>query len=189
LNKIFESSVSQYIKSKSNDCFRVYLHTQTTNLTEELLISPCMKKDELVRVCRDFLVQRINENKTEIELLNQDLLSESKSTAGDKHETGRAMIHLEAEKSVARLREHEELLLRWDRIDFTEEYTSVKPGAFVTTDHGSFLISVGAGKVMINTQDIHLLSSSSPLAQALNGKTVGDAITLQQRQYHILSIA
>lgn len=147
-----------------------------------------MKKEDLVRACRDFLVERINENKMELDTLQQDLLSESKSSAGDKHETGRAMIHLEAEKAAARLRENEDLLFLWDRIDFSEKHTVVRSGALITTDKGSFLHSVAAGKILVNNSPVHLLSASSPLIKAMNGKKAGDIIPVQQHSYHILSI-
>jgi hypothetical protein len=147
-----------------------------------------MKKEELISACRDILQKRVNEYKKEMDALQQDLQHESKSTAGDKHETGRAMLHLEAEKCSSRLRESEELLMHWDRIDFSTKYSEVLPGALIITNYGIFLYSVGAGKILLNHLTVYLLSSSSPLIKSLNGKMKGDNVTVQQQTYKIESI-
>jgi hypothetical protein len=98
------------------------------------------------------------------------------------------MLHLEAEKCSSRLRESEELLMHWDRIDFSTKYSEVLPGALIITNYGIFLYSVGAGKIILNHLSVYLLSSSSPLIKSLNGKMKGDNVTVQQQTYKIESI-
>ena len=55
-------------------------------------------KEQLYEFCRAYIdgrTIRINES---IKSIQESLSSETKSSAGDKHETGRAMLQLEREK-------------------------------------------------------------------------------------------
>jgi len=47
--------------------------------------------------CKSFLESKLAAHKNQIDLLYESLYSETKSSAGDKHETGRALIQLEIE--------------------------------------------------------------------------------------------
>ena len=62
-------------------------------------------KTQLLNRCEAILKHKL-EN---LNAINQDLMtaleSESKSTAGDKHETGRAMLQLEREKIGEQIKE------------------------------------------------------------------------------------
>jgi len=54
-------------------------------------------KEELYKLCVNHINDTINTNNKCLKQLSDAIASESKSTAGDKHETGRAMINLEQE--------------------------------------------------------------------------------------------
>ena len=56
---------------------------------------------------------------------------DTKSTAGDKHETGRAMMHLEREKGEMQLIEAEKLKSFLDRVDISKTYQTVQTGSLV----------------------------------------------------------
>ena len=49
--------------------------------------------------CKSFLESKLHGYKKSLDLLYESLNSEIKSSAGDKHETGRALIQLEIEKN------------------------------------------------------------------------------------------
>lgn len=147
-----------------------------------------MKKEALIRACRALLEERIAECRRTLAELQVDLTSESKSTAGDKHETGRAMLHLEAEKEAARLNEAESLLQQWDRIDFVSAPAEVMPGAWVQTGEGHFLISVPLGRVAVSDTVFFLISPVSPLGKLLQPKRKGDTVHLNGKTFTILGI-
>ena len=62
-------------------------------------------KEKLHKQCQDALNQRLEVIKSTISDIQNSLQSETKSTAGDKHETGRAMLQLEREKAGNQLAE------------------------------------------------------------------------------------
>lgn len=62
-------------------------------------------KQELSNQCLEFVENRFQTIQNTINEIQESLLSETKSSAGDKHETGRAMLQLEREKSGNQLAE------------------------------------------------------------------------------------
>ena len=60
-------------------------------------------KKLLLEACFNFVLQKEGTILQSIQSNKNDLFSETKSSAGDKHETGRAMIQLEMEKASQQL--------------------------------------------------------------------------------------
>ena len=56
-------------------------------------------KEQLFTQCLAFIDNRLITIKNTMQEIQESLLSETKSSAGDKHETGRAMLQLEREKA------------------------------------------------------------------------------------------
>ena len=67
-------------------------------------------KLELYNKCLAFTQDRLNTINKTIQELQESLTSETKSSAGDKHETGRAMLQLEREKAGQQLAEIKKLI-------------------------------------------------------------------------------
>ena len=66
-------------------------------------------KQQLYKLCQDFVENRKKTVQKNINEIQESLTSETKSSAGDKHETGRAMLQLEREKVGHQLAEIEKL--------------------------------------------------------------------------------
>ena len=121
-------------------------------------------------------------------LSNQNALNSStKSSAGDKHETSRAIIHLNQEKLSSQLLELNKSLRILFQIDIVE-HSSVNMGSLFKTDHSTFYISIGLGKVSLNGADIIIMSPISPLSQRLIGLNKHDSIEFNGITHNILSI-
>ena len=75
-------------------------------------------------------VRSIQESRAE---LNISLSNETKSTSGDKHETGQAMVHLEMEKLDVQLANWQKMQAMSTQID-VKEMSSVLLGSLVTTN-------------------------------------------------------
>ena len=121
-------------------------------------------------------------------LSNQNALdSSTKSSAGDKHETSRAMIHLDQEKLSSQLLELNKSLRILSQIDIVE-HSSVNMGSLFRTDHSIFYISIGLGKVSFNGTDIFIMSPASPLSQRLIGLNQHDSIEFNGITHNILFI-
>ncbi|HIP32233.1 MAG TPA: hypothetical protein EYG86_05690 [Crocinitomicaceae bacterium] len=108
--------------------------------------------------------------------LNSAVTDDSKSTAGDKHETGRAMVHLEQEKLSSQLAQVKLLKEALAQINIEEKHTKIQFGSLVTTNKGVFFFSIGLGKIKVNGEDVFCLTVTTPLGKALFGKKVGDKV-------------
>jgi transcription elongation GreA/GreB family factor len=115
--------------------------------------------------------------------------NETKSTAGDKHETGRAMAQLEQEKLGSQISEGHKLKEILSRIDPAMKSVSVSSGSLVTTDTGTFYISIGIGQMKIGDQEIFCMTPLAPLCKEMLGKKAGESITWQGKKVQILKIA
>ena len=91
--------------------------------------------------------------------LNDSAKNETKSTAGDKHETALAMLQIEQENTRNKL-----------------------------TNHGYLFLSIALGKITVEHQQIIALSPQSPLGLKLVGAKINDEIELNNLKYVIESI-
>lgn len=123
------------------------------------------------------------------EELQGSLEGESKSTAGDKHETGRAMVQMEMEQAATRLQRVERMVRGWKATDPSVARNAVRPGAIVVTDQGGFVIGVAWGVFQgPDAQDWRAISSDAPLAMALHGCQAGEAVNFRGRSWQILEV-
>jgi len=114
--------------------------------------------------------------------------SESKSSAGDKYETGREMIQIEIGKYQDQLEKYVKLKEAVSKIDCTKINTDVSFGSLVFTNQGKYIISVGLGVVNLNNEKFFAISLASPIGQELEGKTVGEKVKFQNREISIVEI-
>ncbi len=66
-------------------------------------------RDELIEACQEYLETRVSVVRKAMNGLKEDLENESKSSAGDKFETGREMINIEWNKLSVQLNEYDRL--------------------------------------------------------------------------------
>lgn len=146
------------------------------------------KKRELYIICKNSIDQTINANNKSLKQLSDAIASESKSTAGDKHETGRAMINLEQEnisKQIDNTLEQKTIL---DSIDIETEFTSVRLGSLVITDKINFFFSIAKGKVNLNGEDFYIVSLSSPIGRKFTKAKKNEVIEFNGSKYTIKEI-
>jgi len=111
----------------------------------------------------------------------------TKSSAGDKHETARAMIHLDQENNSMQMLEAQKTHRILSQIT-VEKHACVKMGSLVKTDKALFYISVGLGKQKMNDTDFFSISPVSPIAQKLMGLTENSTLDFNGVIYTILRI-
>ena len=127
--------------------------------------------------------------RTAFEELQTSLEGESKSTAGDKHETGRAMVQMEMEQAAARLSRIEGMMRQWHALEPLRGREQVRPGAIVSTDQGGFILGVAWGKFEgPGDATWRAISSDAPLAQAMQSLGPGDTVEFRGRMWHIISV-
>lgn len=119
---------------------------------------------------------------------DDSLSADSKSTAGDKHETGRAMAQLEREKLGGFIHQHEQLMENALRLDSSIKTTTIRLGSLINTTNGWFYISVAAGRITIEGTAVFCLSSAAPLVNVLLGKKAGEQAVWQGNPIVIKSV-
>ena len=144
-------------------------------------------KENLHRYCVSLVQDKLNVLKQQIAARKHDLESASKSSAGDKHETSRAMIHLEQEKlglQFIEVKKQNNLLAQIT----LKQHSTFKSGSLIHTPKALFYIAVGLGKITFQNKDVYVISPISSLAQAfLNSKSL-DSVSFQTSNYSILSL-
>lgn len=95
-------------------------------------------KSTLLLHCETIVNQRMQKVQQTIDGIVESLDDESKSSAGDKHETGRAMLQIDRENAGKQLREIEQLKQLLRRIDITQTADYVRLGSLVYTSAGTF---------------------------------------------------
>ena len=131
-------------------------------------------KRKLFSHCENYVNQKIKVAQEAIDNAQKSANKETKSSSGDKYETGRSMMQLEIEKYSAQLNEGLNLKKALCQTDFEKIYSMVQTGSLVLTNHGNFFISIGVGKLTIGETDYMAISFSSPIGQILFKKKIDD---------------
>ena len=142
-------------------------------------------KQQLYQKCQEFVKGKLQTIEKTIQSNMHALNSETKSSAGDKHETGRAMLQLEMEKAGQQLKVVNEMQQQLDRIDLKTNSNLVRLGSVVLTDQMNYFISVSAGQVKIESKSFFAISLNSPIGELLLGKEEGDAILFRDQKIKI----
>lgn len=145
-------------------------------------------KEDLYAYCHVLVDERIKRAHQLIEEAQIAANSESKSSVGDKYETGRAMMMLEREKAESQLQEALKLKKVLTQINPGKTAKQVMLGSLIITSMGSYYLSVSLGKVTVCDQDVFVLSPVSPIGNLLMGKREGDNVSFNSRQIQIREI-
>lgn len=139
-------------------------------------------KQILHKNCQDQVNDKLAKLENTLIQIQESLESETKSSAGDKHETGRAMIHLEREQLGSQLSiiEKEKEILK--RINSNVDNEIISLGSWVKTSQLNYFISIGLGKITIEPSEFYAISVDSPIAQLLLGKRVGDKVFFRNQE-------
>lgn len=140
----------------------------------------------------DHYVQLLDDKISAIEKILSDLkesgANETKSTAGDKHETALAMLQIEQANKRAQLQELYSQKAVMNKIDPAITAAQVVNGSLIKTNKGYFFISVALGKTVVDNSSIIALSSQSPLGKNLVGLKKGAVVSFNQTQYLVEEI-
>lgn len=148
-----------------------------------------MNKHELIAHCIGLLDEAIADIKHQMRELVINAENDSKSSAGDKHETGRAMMQLAQEQLGKQLLETEFKRTALARLDARTSQPQIGEGSLVETNDNTLLIGAALGKVDFENKSVFIISLQSPLAQLLMGKKTGDSVTFNQKSILIHSVS
>ncbi|MCA0933518.1 3-oxoacyl-ACP synthase [Lutimonas saemankumensis] len=145
-------------------------------------------KESLLNKCNHAVNDKLETIGTFITSNRASLDQESKSSAGDKHETGRAMLHLEMEKAARQLSETLKMKEILQKIDLGQVSEKVKLGSLIETDQGNFFLSVSIGPLKIEDKTYFAVSTDSPVGRLLLGKETGACVEIGSRKFNVLNI-
>jgi transcription elongation GreA/GreB family factor len=146
-----------------------------------------MKKELLEHLIND-LDRKIEVCKSGIESARNAQKSDTKSSAGDKYETGRAMMQQEIERNSGQLSKLEGMKRELLKINPQSVQDNVKTGAMVKTTTGLYFFAIGIGPVKFQDQTIFVISFSSPIGKHFEGKKVGEEVVFNGMTQKILSL-
>jgi transcription elongation GreA/GreB family factor len=147
-----------------------------------------MNKSDIVQRLKKSLQEKINELEKEIDSAKESRNSESKSSAGDKYETGREMIQAEINKQESQLSKTKQLLHDLFKLNLSKA-PAISFGSLIKTDSTHYFISIPFGKLEIDGQTCYAISTASPLAKAMMGKKSGDTFLLNSETVQITNVS
>ncbi len=145
-------------------------------------------KEQLYKQCVDFVEERLSNIQNQIKGIQESLNSETKSSAGDKHETGRAMLQLDREKSGQQLAEVEKLKEALSKIDVEKTSETISLGSVVFTTKANYFIAISAGQLEVAPDNFFAISPNTPIGLLLMGKTADDEIVFREERFCIENV-
>jgi transcription elongation GreA/GreB family factor len=145
-------------------------------------------KASLYQACLDIANKRQTNIQERFSGVQEAMLSETKSTAGDKHETGRAMLQLEREKLGNQLAEIQKVQEILRKINPQSEVTHGCLGSVIYTSQAHYFISVSVGEVVVNHEKFYAIATNTPIGKLLLGKKVGDEVSFRNQSFVIEKI-
>ena len=148
-----------------------------------------MTKNDIFDALESHLQAAVGEAQGHLASLQEALSSEAKSTAGDKHETGRAMIHQEMRQVNDTLQRSQSALQEWTRMKQVQTApVRVASGVLVETTGPWVLVGLPLGKLSLDGGLVLGVSPEAPLAQAWHGAEVGDEVRLGSSTLQIVAL-
>lgn len=147
------------------------------------------QKSRLMEQLQVLLDNRIEETKKSIVAARESRDSDTKSSAGDKYETGREMAQQEVNKLEAQLVKSQAMLRDVEQIDPKTKLAEIGFGSVVVSNQGNYFFSVALGKINLDETSFFCLSLASPIGQVLAGKKAGDAIVFNGKNIVIEQVA
>jgi transcription elongation GreA/GreB family factor len=144
-------------------------------------------KPQLLELALSDLNNKINTLQSEYKVYMDSAANETKSTAGDKHDTSRSMMQLEQEKLNGQL---QQLKLQKKVLELIDPWTmhpKIQLGSVIITDQGNFFISISGKPIQIDSMIFNCISLQSPIGKAFHNSTAGKSVLFMNKHYTINS--
>lgn len=146
-----------------------------------------LKKQVLIQ-CQNLLSEKRTLLHSELQTLQEALENESKSSAGDKYETARAMAQLEKEKGSMQLAEAIKLKKAMQAFSQSAQSSNIELGSLVKANKSWYYISISAGEVSLDGIPCICISPVSPLGATMIGLSAGDYFTFNKQKVIIVEV-
>lgn len=148
-------------------------------------------KQKLLATCKAVIDKKITALNEALAEATDAGNNETKSTAGDKHETSRAMMQIDQEKLGKQIQEWEiqkAILEKINPDSYREEKTSniISLGSFIQTNRGYFFIAANIGKIKADDKEVMVISTQSPLGICFMKHKAGNEFEFNGVSYQII---
>ena len=137
-------------------------------------------KQKLYNHCQEFVNNKLQLIEKTIQSNKEGLNSETKSSAGDKHETGRAMLQLEMEKASQQIAVITEMIEVLDKIETQKTSKIICLGSLIKTTKANYYLAISVGEITINSVNFYAVSTNSPIGKQLLGKSIAAVIPFNE---------
>ena len=139
-------------------------------------------KRQLYSLCAEYITNRETAIKNTIAEAREAANNETKSSAGDKYETGREVMQQEIDLNLTRLNELKKLRSTLERIVPDRKCVTAQPGAVVNTNNGNYYIAISAGQLKVNGTTYYAISAAAPIGMQMAGLKEGDTYLLNGKK-------
>ncbi len=148
-----------------------------------------MLKQKILLLVKNLLTESIGQAKQAIANAQSSANEATKSSAGDKYETSRAMGQLDIEMYTRQLHDAESKLAVVENIEANLRHQNeANLGSLISTSLGTFFLAVGIGKIEVDKQPIMVMSPQSPIGEAIFQKKSGDSVTFRGKEIKIIQV-
>ena len=145
-------------------------------------------KQKIYNLCLSLVNDKIMFFQQVLADLKESGTNETKSTAGDKHETALAMLQIEQANIRGQLKDVLEKKGVLEKINPGLVTVKIVPGSLIKTDKGYMYMSIALSKITIEGISVIPLSPQSPLGTQLMGLSKGEVAEINNNRYIIESI-
>jgi transcription elongation GreA/GreB family factor len=145
-------------------------------------------KKELYNQCLNYVQKSMEAAQLAINEAQKASTDDTKSSAGDKYETGREMMQQETDRNMKQLNEANKLKVALNKINPNIVADKVETGSLVLTGNGNFYIAVSAGILTVDDEKYFAISPASPIGLKLMGQKAGAEFKLNDKIYHIKTV-
>ena len=145
-------------------------------------------KKHVYQDCLDLVEKKNQLLHHEIKAAQEAGNDQTKSSAGDKHETGRAMVQLTQENLGKQIDQIQLLQHGLNGINPENKMDKVEIGALIQTNEMLLFVGVSLGNLNVLNQSVFAISLASPLGNAMRNKKAKDVISFRNKNVEILDI-
>lgn len=145
-------------------------------------------KEQVYNHCMEVVNTKIQLLQQTLHELKESASNETKSTAGDKHETALAMLQIEQANTGRQLDNLLSQKLLLQKIIPTVHVKQITNGTLVKTNKGYLFVCIALGKIIVEGTPVITLSPQSPLGSKLIGLNLHKTAFVNGVEYLIESL-
>jgi hypothetical protein len=145
-------------------------------------------KQEILVICHSILKEKELNLEKELGEISASMEQETKSSAGDKHETARAHMQAREAQVKKQLAELNGQVSELERVNPLSPAGRTFTGSLVQTNKGFFFIAIALGKIKVQAIEVFVISPRSPMGKLLLGLENHAEFSLNGQMYRILKI-